>query len=139
MGKSHGNRFFPSAFFHSQNPLRPRDSIWSKWSSYDVPKARGLHLHSLGRKPWWTQDGSVDDRQILHGGFHWGPTKNHIFFSDVVIILTPFRRNRLQTQRPILDVWGKMGIIIKSGTAFFVMNPMESEKNHQRNLKTIPR
>lgn len=132
IGKSHGNRFFPSVFFTPKTLSAARLNL-SKWSSYDVPKARGLHLHSLGRKLWWTQDGSV----WWGANFTWGLSlgsnqKSHIFFRDVVIILTPLIRNRLQTQRPILDVWGKMGIIIKSGTAFFVMNPMESVKNHQR-------
>lgn len=74
--------FFPRFVFTPKTLSAARLNL-SKWSSSDVPKARGLHLHSLGRKPWWTQDGSVGWGAKFTWDFHWGPTKHHIFFSEM--------------------------------------------------------
>ena len=68
MGKSHQNRN-SLGFFHSQNPFPPRDSIWSKWSSYDVPKAPGLHLHSSGGNPGGPRMGRWMRGKFYMGGF----------------------------------------------------------------------
>ena len=69
--------FFPRFVFTPKTLSAARLNL-SKWSSYDVPKARGLHLHSLGGNPGGPRMG-----RWMRGKFYMVQPKITYFYSEM--------------------------------------------------------